>query len=56
VLGVRQSCIAQIESARANLKIDTLDRLAAVFGVEPARLLQVGQLALAPRPEPVAAD
>lgn len=56
VLGVRQPRIAQIESARANLKIDTLDRLAAVFGVEPARLLQAEQAASAPRPEPIAAD
>jgi ribosome-binding protein aMBF1 (putative translation factor) len=40
-LGVRQPRIAQIESANANLQIDTLDRLAAVFGVEPARLLHV---------------
>ena len=56
VLGVRQPRVAQIESARANLKIDTLDRLAAVFGVEPARLLQAEQLAVAPRLEPVAAD
>jgi ribosome-binding protein aMBF1 (putative translation factor) len=39
-LGVKQPRIAQIESASANLQIDTLDRLAAVFGVEPARLLQ----------------
>jgi DNA-binding XRE family transcriptional regulator len=39
-LGVTQPRVAQIESASANLQIDTLDRLAAVFGVEPARLLQ----------------
>jgi DNA-binding XRE family transcriptional regulator len=39
-LGVKQPRIAQIESASSNLQIDTLDRLAAVFGVEPARLLQ----------------
>jgi transcriptional regulator with XRE-family HTH domain len=39
-LGVTQPRIAQIESAGANLQVDTLDRLAAVFGVEPARLLQ----------------
>lgn len=39
-LGVTQPRVAQIESAGANLQIDTLDRLAAVFGVEPARLLQ----------------
>lgn len=40
LLGVKQPRIAQIESASANLQIDTLDRLAAVFGVAPARLLQ----------------
>lgn len=40
-LGITHPRIAQIESASANLQIDTLDRLAAVFGVEPARLLQV---------------
>lgn len=41
LLGVRQPRIAEIESARANLQIETLDRLAAVFGVEPATLLKV---------------
>src|SRR5687768_3294429 len=41
-LGVTQPRIAQIESAGANVQIDTLDRLAAVFGVEPARLLHPG--------------
>jgi ribosome-binding protein aMBF1 (putative translation factor) len=45
-LGVRQPRIAEIESARANLQIDTLDRLAKVFGVEPATLLK------AERPRP----
>lgn len=54
-LGVKQPRIAQIESADANLQIDTLDRLAAVFGIEPARLLQAekpapSQPAVAPRP------
>ncbi|HEX2203010.1 MAG TPA: helix-turn-helix transcriptional regulator [Longimicrobium sp.] len=39
-LGVTQPRVAQIESASVNLQIDTLDRLAAVFGVEPSRLLQ----------------
>lgn len=49
-LGVKQPRIAQIESAAANLQIDTLDRLAAVFGVEPARLLHTGKPATpAPR-------
>lgn len=43
VMGVTQPRIAQIESASANVQIDTLDRLANVFGVEPARLLQPGQ-------------
>jgi DNA-binding XRE family transcriptional regulator len=58
-LGVKQPRIAQIESASANLQIDTLDRLAAVFGVEPARLLQTETplvRSAEPRvPEPVAA-
>lgn len=48
-LGVRQPRIAQIESAQANLQIDTLDRLAAVFGVEPERLLQVEKAAVSTR-------
>lgn len=39
-LGVRQPRIAEIEGARANLQIDTLDRLAKVFGVEAATLLK----------------
>lgn len=47
-LGVSQPRIAQIESASANLQIDTLDRLAAVFGIEPARLLQPGNPSAAP--------
>src|SRR5688572_5525013 len=42
-MGVTQPRVAQIESAGANVQIDTLDRLAAVFGVEPARLLQPGK-------------
>jgi ribosome-binding protein aMBF1 (putative translation factor) len=58
-LGVKQPRIAQIESASANLQIDTLDRLAAVFGVEPARLLQTETPSAQSRgqrtPEPVAA-
>jgi ribosome-binding protein aMBF1 (putative translation factor) len=58
-LGVKQPRIAQIESASANLQIDTLDRLATVFGVEPARLLQA-KTSSAPShekrtPEPVVA-
>ncbi|HEX8694371.1 MAG TPA: helix-turn-helix transcriptional regulator [Longimicrobium sp.] len=40
-LGVRQPRIAEIESARANLQVDTLDRLAEVFGVETASLFRV---------------
>ncbi|HEX5726479.1 MAG TPA: helix-turn-helix transcriptional regulator [Longimicrobiaceae bacterium] len=56
-LGVRQPRIAQIEGARANLQIDTLDRLAAVFGVEPASLLQTEKAtSRAPEPQAVAAD
>lgn len=48
-LDVSQPRIAQIESASANLQIDTLDRLAAVFGIEPARLLQLDRQSPAPR-------
>jgi ribosome-binding protein aMBF1 (putative translation factor) len=48
-LGVKQPRVAQIESAAANLQIDTLDRLAAVFGVEPARLLQAHEPAAVQR-------
>lgn len=59
MLGVKQPRIAQIESASANLQIDTLDRLAAVFGVEPALLLQVKKASATSReertPEQVAA-
>lgn len=40
-LGMRQPRIAEIEGARANLQIETMDRLAAVFGVETATLLKV---------------
>lgn len=54
-LGVRQPRVAQIESAQANLQIDTLDRLAAVFGVEPARLLQAEKPAAVDTDEPVVA-
>jgi ribosome-binding protein aMBF1 (putative translation factor) len=57
-LGVKQPRIAQLESADANLQIDTLDRLAAVFGVEPARLLQAEKSATpqpADAPHPVTA-
>ena len=51
-LGVSQPRIAQIESASANVQIDTLDRLAAVFGVEPARLLQPGKASATPAAAP----
>lgn len=37
-VGTSQPRIAQIESAQANVTVDTLDRIAAAFGVEPARL------------------
>ncbi|HEV3052450.1 MAG TPA: helix-turn-helix transcriptional regulator [Longimicrobium sp.] len=53
-LGVTQPRVAQIESASENVQIDTLDRLAAVFGVEPAGLLQPGKPSAAPREEPEA--
>jgi ribosome-binding protein aMBF1 (putative translation factor) len=39
-LGVKQPRVAEIESARANVQLDTIDRLARVFGVEPAALLR----------------
>ena len=51
-LGVTQPRIAQVESASANVQIDTLDRLAAVFGVEPAGLLQPGKPSAALCEEP----
>ncbi|HEX2207639.1 MAG TPA: helix-turn-helix transcriptional regulator [Longimicrobium sp.] len=37
-VGTSQPRIAQIESAQANVTVDTLDRIAAAFGVEPAKL------------------
>jgi ribosome-binding protein aMBF1 (putative translation factor) len=45
VLGVSQPRIAEIEAARTTARIDTVGRLAAVFGVEPWTLLKR-------RPEP----
>lgn len=39
-LGVRQPRVAEIESAGANLQLDTLDALAAVFSVPTASLLR----------------
>ena len=44
-LGVSQPRIAEIEGARTSARIDTVGRLAAVFGVEPWTLLKR-------RPEP----
>jgi DNA-binding XRE family transcriptional regulator len=44
-LGVSQPRIAEIEGARTTARIDTVAKLAAVFGVEPWRLLKR-------RPEP----
>jgi DNA-binding XRE family transcriptional regulator len=40
-LGVTQPRVAEIEGARANLKLDTLDRLARVLGVETSSLFKV---------------
>jgi ribosome-binding protein aMBF1 (putative translation factor) len=51
-MGVTQPRIAQIESAAANVQIDTLDRLAVAFGVEPARLLQPGKASATPAAVP----
>jgi ribosome-binding protein aMBF1 (putative translation factor) len=39
-LGVKQPRVAEIEAARANVQLDTLDRLPRVFGVEPCALLR----------------
>ena len=39
-LGVSQPRIAEIEGARTSARIDTVGRLAAVFGVEPWMLLK----------------
>jgi len=39
-LGVSQPRIAEIEGARTSARIDTVGRLAAVFGVEPWTLLR----------------
>ena len=39
-LGVSQPRIAEIEGARTTARIDTVAKLAAVFGVEPWRLLK----------------
>ena len=39
-VGTSQPRIAQIESAQANVTIDTLDRIAAAFGVKTATLLK----------------
>ena len=39
-LGVSQPRIVEIEGARTMARIDTVGRLAAVFGVEPWRLLK----------------
>jgi DNA-binding XRE family transcriptional regulator len=44
-LGVSQPRIAEIEGARTSARIETVGRLAAVFGVEPWTLLKR-------RPEP----
>lgn len=40
LLDIRQPRIAEIEGARANLQVDTLDRLAKAFGVEASTLLK----------------
>jgi ribosome-binding protein aMBF1 (putative translation factor) len=47
-LGVKQPRVAEIESAGTNLRLDTVDRLAAALGVEPARLLQPDSPSAAP--------
>ncbi|HEU0299540.1 MAG TPA: helix-turn-helix transcriptional regulator [Longimicrobium sp.] len=39
-VGTSQPRIAQIESARANVTVDTLDRIAAAFSVQTATLFK----------------
>lgn len=39
-VGTSQPRIAQIESAQANVTVDTLDRIAAAFGVQTATLFK----------------
>jgi DNA-binding XRE family transcriptional regulator len=39
-LGTSQPRIAQIEAAQANVTVDTLDRIAAAFGVRTAALFK----------------
>ena len=39
-VGTSQPRIAQIESAQANVTLDTLDRIAAAFGVQTATLFK----------------
>lgn len=39
-VGTSQPRIAQIESAQANITVDTLDRIAAAFGVKTATLFK----------------
>ncbi|WP_420129798.1 helix-turn-helix domain-containing protein [Longimicrobium sp.] len=39
-VGTSQPRIAQIESAQANVTVDTLDRVAAAFGVQTATLFE----------------
>ncbi len=38
-VGLRQAQISELESARNNIKIDNLHRLAAALGVRPRELL-----------------
>lgn len=39
-LGVSQPRVAEIEGARTTARLDTVAKLAAVFGIEPWRLLK----------------
>lgn len=43
-VGTSQSRIAQIEAARANVTVDTLDRIAAAFSVQTATLFKPAQM------------
>lgn len=40
LVGVARPRISELESGRGNPKVDTIDRLAEVLGVEPYRLLK----------------
>lgn len=51
--GMAQSRIAQVESGRANVTVDTLDRIASAFAVQVASLFKATPLRVASREEKV---